>query len=151
MVGITFITGSTLGSAEYVAECLAEKLKLDDFKTEILHGPSFKDIPTEGIWIVVTSTYGAGDLPENLQPLFDEINERRPSLSHVYFGSIGIGNSEYDIYCGAIKKFEQLLIDCGAQRIGERLEIDVVEHELPEEPAEKWLENWKLCIKKGIT
>ncbi len=39
MADITLISGSTLGSAEYVAEHLEEKLQEAGFSTQLLHGP----------------------------------------------------------------------------------------------------------------
>ncbi|RRZ91496.1 FMN-binding protein MioC [Erwinia sp. 198] len=146
MADVTLITGSTLGSAEYVAELLAEKLEEAGFSTELLHGPELNELSTEGTWLVVTSTHGAGDLPDNLQPLFDEIEEKRPDLSQLRYGAVGIGNREYDLFCGAIDKMDKLLTACGAQRIGDRLDIDVLEHEIPEDPAEVWIESWKTLI-----
>ncbi|WP_446470183.1 FMN-binding protein MioC [Xenorhabdus stockiae] len=142
MSTITLISGSTMGSAEYVAEHMAEILDNLGFSTEILHGPSLDDLPLNGLWIVVTSTHGAGDLPENLQPLADEIAQRKPDLSLVTFGAVGIGSSEYDTFCGAIRSLEQLLEDQQAKRIGDRLEIDILQHEIPEDPAEKWVKEW---------
>jgi len=146
MADVTLITGSTLGSAEYVAELLAEKLEEAGFSTELLHGPELNELSTAGTWLVVTSTHGAGDLPDNLQPLFDEIEEKRPDLSQLRYGAVGIGNREYDLFCGAIDKMDKLLTACGAQRIGDRLDIDVLEHEIPEDPAEMWIESWKTLI-----
>ncbi|WP_312047014.1 FMN-binding protein MioC [Erwinia sp.] len=146
MADVTLITGSTLGSAEYVAELLVEKLEEAGFSTELLHGPELDELSIEGTWLVVTSTHGAGDLPDNLQPLFDEIEEKRPDLSQLRYGAVGIGNREYDLFCGAIDKMDKLLTACGAQRIGERLDIDVLEHEIPEDPAEVWIEGWKKLI-----
>nr|WP_154325524.1 FMN-binding protein MioC [Pantoea sp. 201603H] len=143
MTHITLITGSTLGSAEYVAEHLAEKLEEAGHSTEILHGPELNELSLDGLWLVVTSTHGAGELPDNLQTLFDEIEEQQPDLSGVRYGAIGIGNREYDLFCGAIDKMDTLLNERGAMRLGERLEIDVLEHEIPEDPAEVWLESWK--------
>lgn len=143
MADVTLITGSTLGSAEYVAELLAEKLEAAGFSTETLHGPALEELTPEGIWLVVSSTHGAGDLPDNLQPLYDAIEEKKPDLSQVRYGAVGIGNREYDLFCGAIEKLDLLLASCGAQRIGDRLDIDVLEHEIPEDPAEVWVESWK--------
>ncbi|MCC8381157.1 FMN-binding protein MioC [Xenorhabdus sp. PB30.3] len=142
MSTITLISGSTMGSAEYVAEHMAEILDNLGFSTEILHGPSLDYLPLNGLWIVVTSTHGAGDLPENLQPLADEIAQQKPDLSLVTFGAVGIGSSEYDTFCGAIRSLEQLLEDQQAKRIGDRLEIDILQHEIPEDPAEKWVKEW---------
>lgn len=146
MADVTLITGSTLGSAEYVAEHLAEKLEEEGITTEILHGPELDELALSGIWLVISSTHGAGDLPDNLQPLFDELTEKKPDLSAVRYGAIGIGNREYDLFCGAIEKMDQLLTDCGAKRLGDRLDIDVQEHEIPEDPAEAWLTGWKTLI-----
>ncbi|MDW8844896.1 FMN-binding protein MioC [Erwinia sp. MMLR14_017] len=143
MADVTLISGSTLGGAEYVAEHLAEKLEEAGFSTEMLHGPELDELNTQGIWLVVSSTHGAGDLPDNLLPLFDAIEEKKPDLSQVRYGAVGIGNREYDLFCGAIEKMDVLLTSCGAQRIGDRLEIDVLEHEIPEDPAEVWIASWK--------
>ncbi|QUY47022.1 FMN-binding protein MioC [Serratia plymuthica] len=142
MADITLISGSTLGSAEYVAEHLAEKLEEAGFTTEMLHGPELDELTLSGRWLVVSSTHGAGDLPDNLQPLLEQIEEQRPDLSQVAFGAVGLGSSEYDTFCGAIQRINDLLIACGAKRIGDRLEIDVTKHEIPEDPAEEWVKNW---------
>lgn len=146
MADITLISGSTLGSAEYVAEHLEEKLQEAGFSTQMLHGPELDEVPHEGIWLVVCSTHGAGDIPDNLLPLFEAIRDSQPDLSQVRFGAIGLGNHEYDLFCGAIRQIEAQLIALGAQQIGDRLEIDVLEHEIPEDPAEAWLESWKKSI-----
>lgn len=142
MTDITLISGSTLGSTEYVAEYVAEKLEDVGFTTKIFHGPKLHDLPQQGIWLIITSTYGAGELPDNLQPLFDEINEKKTDLTAVCYGAIGIGNSEYDLFCGAIKIIDTLLTNCGSKRIGDIFEIDVLEHDIPEDPAGEWVENW---------
>lgn len=143
MADITLISGSTLGSAEYVAEHLADKLEEAGFSTETLHGPTLDELSLQGLWLLVSSTHGAGELPDNLLPLYEALEQQRPDLSALRFGAVGIGNREYDLFCGAIKQFEQLIVSLGATRIGERLEIDVLEHEIPEDPAEVWLENWR--------
>ncbi|GLR07441.1 FMN-binding protein MioC [Mixta theicola] len=146
MADITLISGSTLGSAEYVAEHLADKLEEAGFSTETLHGPTLDKLSLQGLWLIVSSTHGAGELPDNLQPLYEALEQQRPDLSDLRFGAVGIGNREYDLFCGAIKQFEQLMVSLGAKRIGERLEIDVLEHEIPEDPAEVWLENWRSLL-----
>ncbi|WP_336757047.1 FMN-binding protein MioC [Pantoea sp. USHLN298] len=146
MADITLISGSTLGSAEYVAEHLEEKLQEAGYSTQLLHGPALDEVPLEGIWLVVCSTHGAGEIPDNLLPWFEAINEEQPDLSQVRFGAVGLGNHEYDLFCGAIRQIETLLVAQGAQRIGDRLEIDVLEHEIPEDPAGVWVMDWKSAI-----
>lgn len=143
MAEITLISGSTLGSAEYVAEHLAEKLEDAGFSTETQHGPLLEELPTSGIWLIVTSTHGAGDLPDNLAPFYTAIKEQHPDLSQVRYGAVGIGSREYDTFCGAIEKIDTLMTECGAKRIGDLLKINVHDHEIPEDPAEIWVGSWK--------
>ncbi|MBP2857746.1 FMN-binding protein MioC [Dickeya oryzae] len=147
MSDITLISGSTLGSAEYVTEHLESLLQQDNFTTTLLHGPEWDEVTPENVWLVVTSTHGAGDLPDNLQPFYEELQEKRPDLSAVRYGAIGIGSSEYDTFCGAIVKLDQLLQDLGAHRIGDILKIDITQHDIPEDPAEVWLGSWKILLK----
>ncbi|MDW2744661.1 FMN-binding protein MioC [Atlantibacter subterraneus] len=143
MAEITLISGSTLGSAEYVAEHLAEKLEDTGFTTDTQHGPMLDDLRADGVWLIVTSTHGAGDVPDNLEPFYTAIKEQRPDLSNVRYGAVGIGSREYDTFCGAIDKIDTLLTECGAKRIGDLLKINVHDHEIPEDPAEIWLGSWK--------
>lgn len=142
MTKVTLISGSTMGSAEYVAEHMAEILEELGYETDIQHGPELDDLTLEGIWLVVSSTHGAGDLPESIQPFFDAIEENSPDLSQVMFGAVGIGSSEYDTFCGAIHKLDTLLSEKGAKRIGECFEIDIQKHEIPEDPAGEWVKIW---------
>ncbi len=146
MADITFITGSTLGSAEYVAEDLAALLGESGISSEILHGPALDEVPMQGIWLLVTSTHGAGELPDNLLAFSEALSEQKPDLSGIRYGAIGLGNHEYDLFCGAIRTLDQLLESLGAIRIGDRLEIDVLLHDIPEDPAAEWLTHWKALI-----
>lgn len=148
MADITLISGSTLGGAEYVAEHLAEKLEDAGFSTRTLHGPLLEDLPTDGVWLLISSTHGAGDLPDNILPLYEELQEQQPDLSQVRFGAVGLGSREYDTFCGAIEKMEQVLKGCQAKQIGETLRINVLEHEIPEDPAEIWLGSWINLLKE---
>lgn len=147
MADITLISGSTTGGAEYVAEHLAEKLEDAGFSTQTLHGPLLEDLPTDGVWLLITSTHGAGDLPDNLQPLYDELLEQQPDLANVRFGAVGIGSREYDTFCGAIEKVEAAVTACGAKQLGETLKINILDHDIPEDPAEIWLAEWKNLLK----
>ncbi|SLM61153.1 MULTISPECIES: FMN-binding protein MioC [Dickeya] len=147
MTDITLISGSTLGSAEYVSEHLESLLQQEGFSTTLVHGPALDDVATGGLWLVVTSTHGAGDLPDNLQPFYDALATQRPDLSGLNYGAIGIGSSEYDTFCGAVEKVDQLMQALGARRIGEVLKIDVTQHDIPEDPAQEWLETWAELLK----
>lgn len=142
MADLTIISGSTLGSAEYVAEHLAGIIEQQGHTATVLHGPELDELKLSGVWLIVSSTHGAGDLPDNLQPLFDRLAEEQPDLSGVKYGAIGIGSSEYDTFCGAIDRIDRQMIEGGAARIGSLLKIDITQHEIPEDPAEEWVKSW---------
>ena len=143
MSHITLITGSTLGGAEYVADHLAELLEDDNHTTETINRAELSDTPTSGYWLVVCSTHGAGELPDNIQPFMAELHTHQSDLSQLKYGIIGLGDSSYDTFCAAAKIIDQQLTKLGAQRIGEPLHIDMSQHPVPEDPAENWLATWK--------
>jgi len=143
MSHITLITGSTLGGAEYVADHLAELLEQEGHQTDIVNKADFTELNQDSIWLVVCSTHGAGEFPDNIQPFIQQLSELKPDLSSLKYAIIGLGDSSYDTFCAAAKKLDQQLHSLGATRIGERLDIDVSQDPVPEDPAEQWLETWK--------
>lgn len=112
-----------------------------------MHYPLFEDLSTSGIWLIISSTHGAGDIPDNLTPFYEDLQTQKPDLSAVRFGAIGIGSREYDTFCGAIEKIEAELKGAGAKQVGETLKINILEHEIPEDPAEIWLGSWINLLK----
>ena len=144
MKNITLISGSTLGSAESLVEHLAKILEKEGKCTQVMHGPMLEELSLDGTWIIVSSTHGSGELPENLQPFFDELSEKQANLSSINYGAVGIGNREYDNFCGAIDKIDKLFHRLGARQIIRTLKINVLDDALPESLAEKWLKSWKI-------
>ena len=139
---ICILSGSTLGGAEYVAEHLNDVLETQGFSTALFHGPNLSDIENEKIWLIVTSTHGAGELPDNLKPLFDELANSQKDFSDVSFAVVGLGNSDYDTFCYAADKVEQTLQAKSAVKICETLKIDVLNVDDQESYAEEWLPNF---------
>jgi MioC protein len=137
---IHIITGSTLGSAEYVADQLKEIFDQRDFENQIHNQPVFNDIPAEGIWLIVTSTHGAGDYPDNIQPFIHALQSTPPDTRNLRFAVVGLGDTSYDTFCEASKHAYALLEDIGATPVTNLFTIDVIEHPVPEDAAGEWLE-----------
>ncbi len=136
---IHIITGSTLGGSEYVGDHLNEILQKNGQDTEIHNTPSIEAIPNSGTWLVITSTHGAGDYPDNIQPFINSLISTPPNMSKVKFAVIAIGDSSYDTFCAAGKHAFSLLKDIGATPIADCFTVDIQEYQMPEEPAEEWL------------
>ncbi len=135
---IEIIVGSTLGTAEYVADELQAKL-CDQHQVQIHLNADIKQLNTNAIWFICSSTHGAGDVPDNLQPFYQSLLEQKPDLSSLRYLVIAIGSKSYDSFCQAGKDLDHLLAQLGATPLVERLEIDVDTDPVPEEPAIEWL------------
>ncbi len=70
---IEILVGSQMGAAEYAAEQVAETLEKAGYEVKLHLTPDLTQLTRNSIWLVVTSTYGAGDLPDNIQPFVDQL------------------------------------------------------------------------------
>lgn len=136
---IHIITGSTLGGAEYVGDHLSDLLQQQSLETTIHNQPVFSDIPAQDTWIIVTSTHGAGEYPDNIQPFIASLQNTPPNTKELKFAVVAIGDSSYDTFCAAGKHAYDLLEDIGATPISDCFTIDIQEHPVPEDAAEEWL------------
>jgi len=136
---IQIITGSTLGGAEYIGDHLSDILQENGIKTVIHNNPNLTEITNQGTWLIITSTHGAGDYPDNIQPFINSLISSPPKMNSVKFAVIAIGDSSYDTFCAAGKNIYSLLEDIGGTPIAKCFTIDILAHQVPEEPAEKWL------------
>ncbi|EPM4617514.1 FMN-binding protein MioC [Vibrio vulnificus] len=136
---IHIITGSTLGGAEYVGDHLSDLLHEAGFETTIHNHPQLSEIPNQGTWLIITSTHGAGEYPDNIQPFIHALQATPPKMSDVRYAVVAIGDSSYDTFCAAGLHAHALLTDIGASAITQCLTIDVLSHTVPEDAAEVWL------------
>ncbi|USD41147.1 FMN-binding protein MioC [Vibrio sp. SCSIO 43135] len=136
---IHIITGSTLGGAEYVGDHLSDLLVEKGLETTIHNQPAIDTVPSQGTWLVVTSTHGAGDYPDNIQPFIEALQSTPPKMVDVRYAVVAIGDSSYDTFCAAGQHAHALLQDIGATPLADCLTIDVLTHPVPEDAAEEWL------------
>ncbi len=77
--------------------------------------------------------------PTTLVPFYDALQEKQADLFRRALWRYRDRQPRIRHLCGAIDKLEAALKACGAKQIGETLKINVLEHEIPEDPAEIWL------------
>ncbi len=145
-MNICIITGSTLGGAEYVADHLADLLEQQGHQVQVENHANLENVRNQSLWLIVTSTHGGGELPDNLKPLFEQINAEKPDLSPLRYGVIGLGNSDYDTFCFAVNEVENALNAQSAVKICESLRIDVTTTFDHEQAAEEWLPSFVNAI-----
>jgi MioC protein len=142
---IVILVGTMTGTADLVAEEVRDRLQDDDAEVEIVQmdGLGCDVFERDGTFLICTSTYGQGDVPDNAQALFAALERDRPNLSSVEYGVIALGDRTYAAtFCFGGKRFDTLLQSLGARRIGEVLLHDASAGTIPEEVAVEWAGAW---------
>lgn len=145
MATITIIVGTESGNAQMCADHLSDNLPKLGHTIEVVSDSDVAelDLTQHPVVLVCTSTHGDGELPDNLIPLSDRLRNESPDLSAVRYGVIALGDQTYaSTFCRAGKDMDGLLAACGAQKLGERLEIDACTQPLPDEEALNWAQEW---------
>jgi sulfite reductase alpha subunit-like flavoprotein len=150
---INILVGTMTGTAQLCAQEM--ELSLDDGATEVatlmMDGLDSSVFSRAGVFLICTSTYGQGDVPDNARALYEDLQARRPDLSHVRYGVFGLGDRTYaETFNFGGKRFDELLAGLGAQRIGERHMHDASSGVLPEEKALEWCQDWLSKVKNRV-
>ena len=146
MAKVALLVGTTLGGSEYVADEMAAQLDELNHQTKVFIEPNIDELADFPVWILVCSTHGAGDLPDNIVPFHKQLMIEMPDLNHIKFALCAIGDSSYDTFCQGPEKITSLLLQNGSNAIVDKIQIDVQRDPIPEEPAVAWLLQWQHLI-----
>ncbi len=142
---LKIFVGTMYGGALDVAEQVKPVFEEAGYEVAIFDQPSLEDLtdsPTD-LALFCVSTTGSGDFPGNFVPFARAIEEQSPGLASLRYGLIALGDSSYgDTFCGAGRQLDRLLEEQGAQRLGERLEVDAMETFMADDEALPWVEEW---------
>jgi MioC protein len=142
---LTILVGTMTGTAQLVAQELELRLDGGDTRARavLMDNQDATIFAHGGLFLICTSTYGQGDVPDNAKQLYGSLLTGRPDLSNVRYGVIALGDRTYmDTFCNGGKRFDAILVELGAQRIGEVLLHDASAGTMPEEVAAEWVEGW---------
>ena len=67
--------------------------------------------------LIITSTWGEGEMPDNAETLWQSVNSQSPSLAGVSFSICAIGDTSYDEYCKAGLDWDGIYESLGASRV----------------------------------
>ena len=96
--------------------------------------------------IIVTSTYGHGEIPDNGQALFASV-EAGCDLSGKRYAIFSLGDRTYaDTFCAAGDRWDAVLTACGASRIVDIERHDASSGTLAEDVAGEWAAGWAAKI-----
>jgi MioC protein len=151
---VTILVGTMTGTAQLCAQEI--ELALDDGETEVetlmMDNLDASVFSRPSVFLVCTSTYGQGDVPDNARALYEDLKQARPDLSHVRYGVFGLGDRTYaETFNFGGKRFDDILTELGAKRVGERHMHDASSGILPEETALEWCQQWLAKVKETQT
>lgn len=143
---IRILIGTMTGNAERVAEEIEltydDRARIETLDMDRLT-PSVFEGRDDAIYLICSSTYGQGDVPDNARDFYKLLVDTRPDLSGVRYGVIALGDMTYgQTFANGGRRFDAILAELGAQRIGEVFCHDASTGTLPEEEALRWVAEW---------
>ncbi|AMG57264.1 sulfite reductase subunit alpha [Pantoea vagans] len=130
--------GSQTGNAEALAQTAAKSARAKGLVpvVQALGDVDLDVFATMRHVLIVTSTYGEGEMPDNAQLFWDAISaSTAPRLEQMHFAVLAIGDTGYDGFCQAGKFIDMRLEQLGAKRVVDRIDCDIDY----EEPSSEWL------------
>src|SRR5690606_14636211 len=128
MPGITLISASQTGNARRVAEALRDDLIAAQLNVKLVNAGDykFKQIASEKLLVIVTSTQGEGESPEEAVALHKFLfSKKAPKLEGTAFAVFGLGDTSYEFFCQSGKDFDSRLAELGGERLLDRVDADV--------------------------
>lgn len=125
---ITLISASQTGNARRVSEQLRDDLLAAKLNVNLVNAGDykFKQIAQEKLLIVVTSTQGEGEPPEEAVALHKFLfSKKAPKLPDTAFAVFSLGDTSYEFFCQSGKDFDTKLAELGGERLLDRVDTDV--------------------------
>ena len=142
---LIILVGTMTSTADYVAQAI--QMDCGDLAGEIevrlMDGLDITVFDEDALYLICTSTYGSGDVPDNARQLYESLDSNPRFLGHVRYGVIALGDRTYlNTFAMGGKKFDERLEGLGAQRIGEVWCHDASAGTMPEELGSAWCREW---------
>ncbi|GLT13241.1 assimilatory sulfite reductase (NADPH) flavoprotein subunit [Vibrio algivorus] len=134
---LTIIYASQTGNAKGVAEALKNEADANGIAVDLFDASDYKgkNLAKETHLIIVASTNGEGEAPDNAIELHEFLQSKKaPKLDNLKYAVIALGDSSYEFFCQTGKDFDSYLSKLGATAFLDRLDCDVDY----EAPASEW-------------
>src|SRR5438552_1194955 len=144
-LAINILVGTMTGTARIVAQELELAFADDDVAIEVILMDALDHVVFDrpGVFLICTSTYGQGDVPDNAKTLYADLLASRADLSRVIYGVFALGDRTHvGTFCFGGRRFDEALSARGARRCGTVLEHDASGGTLPEDVALEWFPGW---------
>jgi len=135
---LKILVGTMTSTADYVAQAIQMDCAdlVDDIEVVLMDGLDISVFQESALYLICTSTYGSGDVPDNARGLYDSLDNEPAYLGDVRYGVIALGDRTYQqTFCFGGKKFDERMQGLGARRIGEVWCHDASAGTMPDEEA----------------
>lgn len=125
---LSILFGSQTGNARHVAEALAKQAQAKGIAAKVIDMAEYKtsQLKNEQYLVIVTSTYGEGEPPENAIGLHNFLfSKKAPKLNGLKYAVLGLGDTSYEFFCKTAQDFDQRLAELGATPVHARADLDV--------------------------
>ena len=125
---VTVISASQTGNARRVTEQLRDDLTAAGLGVTLVNAGDykFKQIAQEKLLLVVASTQGEGEPPEEAVALYKYLfSKKAPQMAGTAFAVFGLGDTSYENFCQTGKDFDARLAELGGERLFDRADADV--------------------------
>ena len=127
-IPVTIAWGSQTGNSESLGKKLAKTLSAKGHQPIIkdMAEISPNDLTSLGHLLIITSTYGDGEPPDNAASLHSELHaDDVPELSSLNYSVLALGDSNYPAFCKCGHDFDRRLASLGAKLLTPLVECDV--------------------------
>ena len=127
LIPLTILFGSQTGTAEGLAKKVAKEAAKRSFAATVLDmaQTDLAKLAVEKNVLVITSTYGDGEPPDNAKALHAALATTTTSFSSLRFSVCGLGDTNYTQFCQCAKDFDVRLEKAGATRVSPRVDCDL--------------------------
>lgn len=145
-MNIQIITGSMTGNADRIATQAAELLSAQGHQVRINNRFSPQDLDNDDLLLLCHSNTGAGDLPDNILPLYLHLARDFPRIAGRRYGVINLGDSSYTSFNEAGVLLDAAMQDLGAVKLSESLIFDASEDEDTDAQLRDWIATFSSLI-----
>ncbi len=124
---LTLFYVTETGNSKFLANEIAKRLKALGANVKIKASDQYRlsDFEKETNIVFLVSTHGDGEMPASGKKFFDYIKDDANDLSKMHFGVIALGDTSYPLFCQSGKDVDKIFSDKKAQRVFERLDLDL--------------------------
>jgi sulfite reductase (NADPH) flavoprotein alpha-component len=125
---LAIVYGSQTGNGKRIAERLGRSAEAAGLAVRVSAAGAYplKDLARERMLVVVMSTHGDGDAPDDARSFIDFISSKRaPKLEQLAYSVLALGDSSYPKFCETGRVVDEKLAALGARRIVERADADL--------------------------